>query len=62
MLIQNWFRAGTLGRATQNSADLFIRDLASRLANRAQTDNGRLKTYLQPVKQAFNFEIDYAMC
>ena len=42
------------------AAEIFIRDLASRLANRVQLTSDGLKAYLQAVENAFGSDIDYS--
>jgi IS1 family transposase len=52
------FMVGTRGAQTANR---FMRDLASRLANRVQLTTDGHRVYLQAVENAFGSEIDYAM-
>jgi len=49
--------------ATRDSASAteFVRDLASRLASRVQITTDGLKAYLVAVKDAFGWDVDYAM-
>lgn len=56
-LIPCW-NVGTRGAA---SANAFIKDLASRLANRVQLTTDGHKAYLEAVEAAFGRDIDYAM-
>lgn len=43
------------------SANIFIKDLASRLANRIQLTTDGHKAYLEVVEDAFGCDVDYAM-
>lgn len=52
------FTVGTRGAQTANR---FMQDLASRLANRIQLTTDGYRVYLQAVEDAFGSEIDYAM-
>jgi IS1 family transposase len=52
------FMVGTRGAQT---AQRFMQDLASRLANRIQLTTDGHRVYLQAVEDAFGAEIDYAM-
>jgi IS1 family transposase len=56
-LIASWM-VGTRGA---ESAQLFIRDLASRLANRIQLTTDGHRMYVEAVERAFAGDIDYAM-
>jgi IS1 family transposase len=49
-----------VGRRDGDSAYLFIKDLADRLANRVQLTTDGLKAYLEAVESAFGCDIDYA--
>jgi len=50
-----------VGRRDGRMAQLFIRDLAARLANRVQVTTDGHKVYLEAVEGAFGSEVDYAM-
>ncbi|MGD1073093.1 MAG: IS1 family transposase [Bryobacteraceae bacterium] len=50
-----------LGMRDPITANLFMEDLAGRLANRVQLTTDGLKCYLSAVKNAFGNDIDYAM-
>lgn len=50
-----------LGMRDPITANLFMEDLAGRLANRVQLTTDGLKCYLTAVKNAFGNDIDYAM-
>jgi IS1 family transposase len=50
-----------VGRRDAVSGEAFIKDLASRLANRVQLSTDGLKVYLTAVEEAFGSEIDYGM-
>ena len=50
-----------LGRRDAATANAFMEDLATRLANRVQLTADGLKAYLSAVKSAFGNDIDYAM-
>jgi len=52
------WHVGTRGAA---SANIFISDLASRLANRVQLTTDGLKLYVDAVEDAFGGDIDFAM-
>lgn len=56
-LIASWM-VGTRGA---ESAQFFIRDLASRLANRIQLTTDGHRMYVEAVERAFAGDIDYAM-
>jgi IS1 family transposase len=56
-LIVQWFVGGRDGE----SANLFIDELASRLANRVQLTSDGHRAYLEAVEDAFGAGIDYAM-
>lgn len=50
-----------VGRRDTDTATAFIKDLASRLANRVQLTTDGHRAYLEAVEDAFGAEIDYAM-
>ncbi len=50
-----------VGARDAEAAQMFIGDLALRLANRVQLTSDGHKPYLQAVEQSFGSEIDYAM-
>lgn len=50
-----------VGSRDADAANIFITDLASRLANRVQLTTDGHKAYLDAVEDAFAWEIDYAM-
>ena len=50
-----------IGQRDASTARAFVEDLASRLANRVQLTTDGLKLYLNAVKSAFGYDIDYAM-
>jgi IS1 family transposase len=50
-----------IGNRDAHSAQVFIDDLASRLASRVQLTTDGLKVYLEAVEGAFGGEIDYAI-
>jgi IS1 family transposase len=56
-LVPTWL----VGNRNAHDATGFIRDLASRLANKVQLTTDGLKVYLEAVEAAFGGEIDYAM-
>ncbi len=56
-LIPSWF----VGGRDAECASLFMNDLASRLANRAQLTSDGHKAYLEAVEGAFGADVDYAM-
>ena len=56
-LVASWY----VGDRTLASAQLFIQDLAGRLAHRIQLTSDGHKPYIQAVEDAFGAEIDYAM-
>ena len=56
-IIPSWM----LGRRDGETAQDFIRDLASRLAHRVQLTTDGLKVYLIAVLDAFGEDIDYAI-
>jgi IS1 family transposase len=55
-LIPTWL----VGLRTADDATGFVRDLASRLANKVQLTTDGLKVYLEAVEGAFGGDIDYA--
>jgi IS1 family transposase len=55
-LIPSWL----VGRRDLETATLFMKDLASRLANRVMLTTDGLKAYLEAVESAFGADIDYA--
>ena len=50
-----------VGRRDAISGEAFIKDLASRLANRVQLSTDGFKVYLTAIEEAFGADIDYAM-
>jgi IS1 family transposase len=56
-LVPSWL----VGRRDGVSAMEFIKDLASRLANRVQLTTDGHKAYLNAIEETFGSEIDYAM-
>lgn len=50
-----------VGRRDASYANLFITDLASRLANRVQITTDGHRPYLQAIEGAFGADVDYAM-
>lgn len=56
-LVPSWL----VGRRDGVSAMEFIKDLASRLANRVQLTTDGHRPYLNAIEEAFGSEIDYAM-
>ena len=56
-LIISWFA----GNRDAESADYFMHDVASRLANQVQLTTDGYKPYLEAVEKAFAGRIDYAM-
>jgi IS1 family transposase len=56
-LIVSWL----LGSRDEKSAEMFIRDLADRLAGKIQMTTDGLKLYVNAIEGAFGGEIDYAM-
>ena len=56
-LVPSWF----VGRRDAESAMEFVKDLASRLANRVQITTDGHKPYLVAIEEAFGSEVDYAM-
>jgi IS1 family transposase len=55
-LVPSWL----VGERTAEDAEVFIRDLASRLANRVQLTTDGLRLYVRAVESAFHGDIDYA--
>ena len=55
-LIVSWY----VGNRSAESADVFMKDVASRLANRVQLTTDGHKAYLDAVEDAFDGDIDYA--
>jgi IS1 family transposase len=56
-LMVSWF----VGDRDAESANYFMRDVSSRLANRVQLTTDAYHAYLNAVDNAFNSDIDYAM-
>ena len=56
-LIPSWL----VGSRDGDAAEVFIGDLAVRLANRVQLTSDGHKPYLEAVEEAFGADIDYAM-
>jgi len=56
-LVPSWL----IGSRNTETATVFIKDLASRLANRVQLTTDGHKPYLEAVEEAFGADIDYAM-
>jgi IS1 family transposase len=50
-----------LGDRGQQSAHMFMRDLARRLSNRVQLTSDGHKAYLDAVEHAFGIDVDYSM-
>ena len=50
-----------VGRRDAVSGEVFIKDLASRLANRVQLSTDGFKVYLTAVEEAFGADIDFGM-
>jgi IS1 family transposase len=55
-LVPSWL----VGERTAEDAEVFIRDLASRLANRVQLTTDGLRLYVNAVEKTFHGDIDYA--
>lgn len=55
-LVPSWL----VGERTAEDAEVFIRDLASRLANRVQLTTDGLRLYINAVESTFHGDIDYA--
>jgi IS1 family transposase len=56
-LVPSWL----VGERTADDAEVFMRDLASRLANRVQLTTDGLRLYVNAVETAFAGDVDYAM-
>lgn len=56
-LVPTWL----VGRRDAIYADIFIRDLASRMAGRIQLTSDGWRPYVEAVENAFGDEVDYAM-
>jgi IS1 family transposase len=56
-LVPSWF----VGRRDAECAMMFVKDLASRLANRVQITTDGHKPYLSAMEEAFGADVDYAM-
>jgi IS1 family transposase len=56
-LIPSWF----VGGRDSDAAMIFMKDLASRLANRVQLTSDGHRAYLEAIEGAFGSDIDYAM-
>jgi IS1 family transposase len=56
-LVPSWL----VGNRDAETANIFMEDLASRLANRVQLTSDGLKAYIDAVDGAFGINIDYAM-
>ncbi len=56
-LVPSWL----VGNRDAETANIFMEDLASRLANRVQLTSDGLRAYIDAVDGAFGIEIDYAM-
>lgn len=56
-LVPCWY----VGRRDGQCAMEFVKDLASRLANRVQISTDGHKPYLNAIEEAFGSEVDYAM-
>ena len=56
-LVPSWL----IGRRHAGYGKIFVKDLAGRLANRAQITTDGHKVYLQAMEDAFGSEVDYAM-
>ena len=50
----------TLGKRDPETADAFVSDMASRLADRVQLTSDGLATYLNAIVKAFGEDVDYA--
>lgn len=50
-----------VGRRDACTANLFVQDLASRLANRVQFTSDGLHLYINAVEAAFGADVDFAM-
>ncbi len=56
-LVPSWM----VGRRDAETADIFMRDLAARLASRVQLTSDGYKPYLNAVEGAFGADVDFAM-
>lgn len=56
-LVPSWLVADR----SPTAANIFVRDLASRLASQVQITTDGLKTYIEPIAKAFNDDVHYAM-
>jgi IS1 family transposase len=56
-LIASWM----VGRRDGETGEIFIKDLASRLANRIQLTTDGLRVYIDAVHEGFNTPVDFAM-
>jgi IS1 family transposase len=50
----------TIGKRDPVTADVFVRDMASRLADRVQLTSDGLQMYLKAIVKAFGEDVDYA--
>lgn len=55
-LVPSWY----VGKRDMDSAKVFMKDLASRLANRIQLTSDGFKAYREAVEDAFVFDVDFA--
>lgn len=55
-LVPSWF----VGRRDTDHATVFVKDLASRLANRVQLTTDGHRMYLEAIEEGFGADIDYA--
>ncbi len=55
-LVPSWY----VGSRDSEAAEIFIRDLASRLANRVQLTSDGYRPYVEAVRDSFEGEVDYA--
>jgi IS1 family transposase len=55
-LVISWL----VGNRDADSANIFMKDVANRLANRVQLTTDGLRAYLEAVDNAFDFKVDYA--
>ena len=56
-LVASWH----IGSRDSHVAEIFVRDLASRLANRVQITTDGHRPYLQAIEDAFGADVDYAV-
>ncbi len=56
-LVPSWY----IGNRDSEAAQLFIADLATRLASRVQLTSDGFKPYIEAVDEAFGIDVDYAM-